>query len=256
VTLEQQWREHAPAWLRRCLRPILRPYARRRWNAEFRNLGTKETFERIYDENHWGTPDPGSIYSGEGSTSAFATHYRSLLEPQLLRHRITSLADLGCGDFQIGATLSPLLNHYTGVDVVSRVVAANQRLHANDRCQFLQADICTDPLPSADAAIVRQVLQHLSNAEIRAALDNILPRYPIVFITEHIDIEPGSEPNIDIPHGPSVRADVGSGVWIDQEPFNVPATVLGDIPFKRTEVLRTWMVDTEKYRGRPVAYNR
>lgn len=240
----EYWRGRAPAWLTRCLHPILRWYERRKWNAAFRDLGTKETFDRIYAEKHWGGAETDLLYSGDGSRGKFAAHYRSLVEPQILKGQVKSLADLGCGDFTIGAMLAPLVEDYTGIDVAERVIAANERLHGHDHCRFRSADICTDPLPSADAAILRQVLQHLSNDEIRAALDNILPRYPLVLITEHLDLDPGSEPNLDIPHGPSVRADVGSGVWIDKAPFHVPATVLGDIVFKRAEVLRTWIVES------------
>ena len=246
MTFEVRWREHAPDWLRRWLRPISRPYCRRRWNAAFRTVTRKETFDRIYAEKTWGGSETDSIYSGEGSHGGYPEHFLSLVEPEIRRRGVKSLVDLGCGDFTIGSLVAPLVGSYVGLDIVEDVIATNQRLHARDGCQFVRADVCTDSLPSADAAIMRQVLQHLSNEEIRAVLDNVLPRYPLLFVTEHLDVETGCQPNIDIPHGPDVRADVGSGVWIDQAPFNVPATTLGDIPFKRTEVLRTWLIETNR----------
>src|SRR5207249_9634619 len=92
-------------------------------------------------------------------------------------------------------------------------------------------------------AIVRQVLQHLTNFEVRLALENILRTYPIVFITEHLYVGRGAKPNLDMPHGPGTRVPMKSGVWIDRPPFSVKAMSVGDIEYAPCEVLRTWAVE-------------
>jgi SAM-dependent methyltransferase len=152
------------------------------------------------------------------------------------------VADLGCGNFNTGKAIAPLVARYTGVDIAQPVIDANTRAYSGERIRFVRADLTRDPLPRADAAIVRQVLQHLTNSEIGAALDNILHAYPLVFITEHLYTGRGSRPNLDIPHGPGTRVPMKSGVWIDQPPFSARATLAGDIEYAPNEVLRTWAV--------------
>lgn len=89
---------------------------------------------------------------------------------------------------------------------------------------------------------MRQVFQHLTNPEITAALHNILRRYSLVFVTEHIYLGPNAKPNIDMPHGPGTRVPDESGVQIDLPPFSTNARTIGDIAYAPNEVLRTWAV--------------
>ena len=78
-------------------------------------------------------------------------------------------------------------------------------------------DIAKDALPSGDCAIVRQVLQHLSNAEIQSVL-NKLSVYEYVIITEHVP-EGTFEPNVDIISGQGTRLKKQSGVNVLKAPF-------------------------------------
>src|SRR5262249_17528252 len=86
------------------------------------------------------------------------------------------------------------------------------------------ADITQDELPEGDVAIVRQVLQHLSNDMISKALEN-LTQYRYVIISES---QPASDftPNRDIPAGANHRIRIGSGIDLTAAPFNVPASQL------------------------------
>ena len=78
-------------------------------------------------------------------------------------------------------------------------------------------DLAKDSLPPANCAILRQVLQHLSNVEIQAILKKLV-QYQYVIITEHIPL--GSfEPNKDIISGQGIRLKKGSGVVIQEAPF-------------------------------------
>jgi hypothetical protein len=157
-------------------------------------------------------------------------------------HRVKALADLGCGDFNTGLTISRMVDSYIGVDIAGPVIEANTRAFADDRVRFLQADLTSSSLPEADAGILRQVLQHLSNREIGRVLGNVLRTYPLVVITEHIYVGPKARPNVDIPHGAGTRIHEKSGVFIDQFPFLLEgATFVGDIHYGQSEVLRTWV---------------
>jgi hypothetical protein len=78
-------------------------------------------------------------------------------------------------------------------------------------------DIAEDELPVGDCAIVRQVLQHLSNVEIEKIVRN-LQSFKYVILTEHL---PNGEflPNVDIISGQGIRNKKNSGIDILQAPF-------------------------------------
>lgn len=209
-------------------------------------LSLADTFERIYEVDEWyerGVCDDSLPNSGVGSTGRYVEEYALLVRKLIEEHRVNSVADLGCGNFNTGRVIAPYLAHYTGLDIAQVVIDANISSYSNDRINFMRADLTSDQLPQAEAAIVRQVLQHLANAEIAAALDNVVRTYPIAFITEHIYVGANTRPNIDIPHGPGTRVPMHSGVFIDQPPFNVKVLCFRDITYAPNEALRTWTVE-------------
>jgi hypothetical protein len=61
---------------------------------------------------------------------------------------------------------------YTGVDIVTDLVARNARVHAAAGRRFLCADMTRDELPAADVVICRDGLVHLSFADAGAAIRN------------------------------------------------------------------------------------
>jgi len=52
----------------------------------------------------------------------------------------------------------------------------------------------------------------------------------LTFITEHLYIGTHSKANLDFGHGPGTRVPMKSGVFVDQPPFSLHATRVGDIP--------------------------
>ncbi len=82
-------------------------------------------------------------------------------------------------------------------------------------------DIAKDELPSGDVAILRQVLQHLSNAEIKRVVEKLY-NFKYVILTEHLP-EVDFEPNKDIISGQGIRLKKQSGVKLSEAPFNFKA---------------------------------
>jgi len=74
-------------------------------------------------------------------------------------------------------------------------------------------------LPSADCAILRQVLQHVSNAEVQMIV-NRLNMYKYVILTEHL---PDGDfiSNKDIISGQGIRLKKQSGIDVLSPPFNL-----------------------------------
>jgi hypothetical protein len=74
--------------------------------------------------------------------------------------------------------------------------------------------------PDADVAILRQVLQHMSNFQILKVIAK-LDRYKFLVLTEHLPAGPDFRSNIEKPAGAMVRVSWGSGVVLTEPPFNL-----------------------------------
>ncbi|MGJ8642767.1 MAG: methyltransferase domain-containing protein [Luteolibacter sp.] len=130
--------------------------------------------------------------------------------------------DLGCGDMNVGKQLIPLCKSYTGADVVRYVIERNRSVFKDLSTDFVHCDIVNDQLPDGDVCFLRQVLQHLSNDQIRAILPK-LRKYRFVYITEHVPKDwNGVSPNLDKPQGRGIRLDQGSGIDLTKNPFGIP----------------------------------
>jgi SAM-dependent methyltransferase len=215
---------------------------------EKRNV--KEVFAKIYRQGTWGGRK-GELYSGEGSDGWYADQYAAHFRPILAGTGVRTLADLGCGDFKVGKRLAEGLSLYVGVDIVPDVVRENQSQFASNRVRFVCADITKESLPTADACVVRQVLQHLTNAEICGVLHNICKTYSRAYVTEHVYAGPGVKWNVDIPHGPNTRVPFRSGVNVLHAPFFMAGRHLFDIEYPsgfggRFQVFRTWEIATRQ----------
>ncbi len=95
--------------------------------------------------------------------------------------------------------------------------------------------------------LIRQVLQHLSNAEISRVLENA-NKYKYLIVTEHYP-NPAAKlkPNLDIPHGPTVRLQYDSAVVLDKPPFNLKnIELLLDIEAEEGTRIKTFLVSSER----------
>ena len=66
---------------------------------------------------------------------------------------------------------------------VPGLAARNAAQFANERIEFRQLDVVTDPLPEGDLCIVRQVFQHLSNRDVATVLRKA-KQYPLLVVTD------------------------------------------------------------------------
>ncbi len=190
-------------------------------------LTAADAFSRIYESSLW-SPTDGASYDSSAGYIGFAAEsfVRQVIE--FMKNRgIESIADIGCGDFQVGQRSTSRCDvKYVGV--------------------FLCADLAVDPLPDADLCLIRQVLQHLSNAEIHAVLENI-SHYKYALISEHVPKSPKSF-NRDKPHGPDVRAYFGSGIYLERKPFSRDITVAWEDELDQDSLLRTVLMQ-RRHRG-------
>lgn len=180
---------------------------------------TKAVMQQIYEQHFWGG-NTSDFYSGEGS------HKAEIIEPYIkavsafLKSNDNSLSvlDLGCGDFNIGKHFVSFTKKYIAIDIVDRLIERNQEKFQSENLQFHSLDISTDKLPKADCIILRQVLQHLSNAEIAAILKK-LSSYKYIILTEHLPLG-DFIPNKDKVTNLGIRLKQQSGIDIFASPFN------------------------------------
>ncbi len=181
---------------------------------------TKDAMEQVYALNLWGG-NTSDFYSGQGS------HHPEIVNPYLdaLASFLSSfksplvVCDLGCGDFNVGKELVKYSRKYVAVDIVADLIAHHKEKFKEENLEFRCLDIAVEVLPSGDCAILRQVLQHVSNAEIQSILSK-LTHFKYVIITEHVP-EGDFEPNKNIISGQGIRLKKQSGVRVLDAPFNL-----------------------------------
>ena len=180
---------------------------------------TKDVMEQIYEMKLWGGAE-FDFYSGNGS------HDRELVNPYIAVvtsflksfKEVLIVCDLGCGDFNVGKALVQYARQYVGVDIVGSLIEHHKSNFKEDNLEFYCLDIAVDDLPYGDCALVRQVLQHLSNAEVQQVLHK-LTDFKYVILTEHV-LEGDFVPNRDIISGQGIRLKKQSGLNLLAPPFN------------------------------------
>lgn len=214
---------------------------RRKWAAKTR----AEAFNEVYIHGVWDSAG-GAAPSGEGSYGAWADHYVATVSKLIADLDVKSVLDIGTGDFNIGRQISPLVDEYLATDVSDFVIKRNQAMFSNmPSVKFMTLDACVDEIPRVDLILIRQVLQHISNAEVEQVLANIeRSGAGTALIVEH---HPAPDrllsPNIDLgTHGPDLRTGMSSGLYLDQAPFSRPVEVIERCNYRDGEVLTYYLL--------------
>lgn len=190
---------------------------------EFRKIKkpwpTKAAMEQVYDQHLWGGSEH-DFYSG------FGAHDPELVEPyiEVVKKFLDSfeipltVCDLGCGDFNVGKELVGHSRKYIAIDIAENVIARNRKKFNDEKLEFQCLNIAEHELPKADCAILRHVLQHLSNAEVKQIIDKLYQLKYVIF-TDHIPAGE-FEANKDIISGQGTRLKKKSGLNLKAAPFN------------------------------------
>jgi SAM-dependent methyltransferase len=203
---------------------------------------TKEAMEQVYQMKLWGG-DQSDFYSGTGShqpeivqpyVNAVTTFLASFKNP-------LTVCDLGCGDFNVGINLVRHAKKYVAIDIVSDLIDRNRVRFKEENLEFSCLDIAVDDLPNGDCVILRQVLQHLSNAEVQSILRK-LSNYNYVILTEHVP-NGAFTANKEIISGQGTRLKKQSGINLLAPPFSLKTTeeklLLSQVPNDGKGVINT-----------------
>ena len=200
---------------------------------------TKDVMNQIYNMHLWGGAT-FDFYSGIGSHDPkIITPYLKAVIAFLESHKTPLVVcDLGCGDFNIGKHLTKYSRNYIAIDIVENLIIRNKNLYQEDNLEFHYLDITKDALPIVNCIILRQVLQHLSNAEIQGVVKK-LAHYKYIILTEHIPLD-NFVPNKDIISGQGIRLKQNSGVNLLAPPFS--------LKIKEENQLGEYILENEKGR--------
>lgn len=210
---------------------------------EFGKKSVAETFSEIYERNAWGGKK-GEFYSGDGSNENYAKFYAETIQTFISDNKVKRVVDLGCGDFRVGSRFISEDFQYTGCDVVSSLVEYLNENYKSETVEFRCVNIVEDELPDGDLCLIRQVLQHLSNAEIKRVLENAR-KFKHLIVTEHYpNPQTKFTPNLDIPHGPGVRVQFDSAVVLGEPPFNLKnIKLLLDVEAENRTRIKTFIIE-------------
>lgn len=180
---------------------------------------TKKAMEQVYEMNLWGGKGH-TFYSGEGShNNEIIASYKKVIISFLKSFKSPLVVcDLGCGDFNIGQNFVPYTKEYKAIDIVESLINYNKEKFIRENLEFYNLDLVEDKIPVGDCAIIRQVLQHLSNNEVQNILEK-LKAFKYIILTEHIPNETFIS-NKDIISGQGIRLKKKSGLDILVAPFN------------------------------------
>lgn len=186
------------------------------------NISNKDLFKLIYDKNYWVNKN---TRSGNGSDFTETPIIRLQLPYILKKYDIKTVLDLGCGEMFWQKEMDlPFLQMYIGADIVPNIIEHNKRTISDKRYSFVLLDIVEQEIPCADAIVCRDVFQHLTDHDIKKAIDNIKKsgsRYLITSSfrekTKNIDHKTKSNP---------VQSKInGSERNLELAPFNFPPPV-------------------------------
>ena len=173
----------------------------------------------MYELNLWGNMQSDFYTGDESNNPMIVKPYLDVVKDFLISFETPiSICDFGCGDFNIGKELVNFTKQYIAIDIVPKLIKRNIDTFKFEGLEFQCLDIAVDDLPKVDCVIIRQVLQHLSNAEVQRVVEK-LSAYKYVILTEHLP-DSEFEANKDIISGQGIRIKKQSGINLLASPFN------------------------------------
>ena len=152
----------------------------------------EKAFENIYSNNLWGSPDSiperlnQKFYSGGGTDpeNDFNNLYKNLIQSYVDRDDVKTVAEIGCGDWEVSSRIDWKKVQYTGYDVVKDLIDYNNSNYANDNINFVcDSNIFENNNLKADLIIIKDVLQHLPPSYYINFLKSITSNFKYNIIT-------------------------------------------------------------------------
>lgn len=203
---------------------------------------SEDIFTDIYKNNSWNGTE--SI-SGQGSDLAETQILLAKLPDFLNRHKINTMIDLPCGDFNWMQHLEYEFDHYTGIDIVGDIIAKNNHHYATDWRSFEKKDCLKDNIGSADLLFCRDLLIHFSHEDVLTFLKNVARTDITYLLTTHFI----GEKNRDIVTGQWRPINLTAAPYMLPDPIDyiLEETKMFEGRFAKIKAMALWrMADIKK----------
>ena len=144
-----------------------------------KEFGKLSVFDKIYAESYWGNG------SGGGSSLEANRPYIQFIDNFINKFSISSIIDLGCGDWQFSKFINFGKADYLGIDVAKSIIKSNSSKYSNEKVSFMHSPNNYEEIPEADLLICKDVLMHLNYDEI-LKISKIFPKYKYCLITNDL----------------------------------------------------------------------
>jgi hypothetical protein len=147
------------------------------------------------------------------------------------------VVDVGCGDWALGRTLDWTGVDYTGIDIVPDLIESLNARYGSPSLRFVCLNLVSGQLPSADLCVIKDVLQHLSNASVKAFLPKLKEHFKAALVTNDIShTEKGGWRTFWKSEEMEANQDIADGGYrplrLTAAPFNLEAKSLITIPLQ------------------------
>ena len=148
-------------------------------NLFFLSKGYKRriVFKSILKSFHWrdyNKPKHNESLSGLGSDLDTCEKLLTSLHSFVDKHKINTILDLACGDFNWVRKLIELhtnIQVYCGLEIVDEIVKKNIISYSNEKIEFVNCDVVQDDLPNNfDLVIIKDFFIHISNKDINEVI--------------------------------------------------------------------------------------
>lgn len=186
----------------------------------FSPTANSRRFSEVYDHGLWGSTESASGVGSERG-SGQVEHSIKILDHFTHELRLRSIADIPCGDFNWMPQFlewHPGLR-YVGYDVVPHLISTNRERHPG--VQFRWLDITQGRPAKADLIFCKDLLNHLSEADVWRALENMVAsgaKYLLLTTNrgfDNVDLSP------DQPHA-------SRHLNLETEPYSLAGAIHGD----------------------------
>lgn len=174
-----------------------------------REIGRYDLADRFRILHDLGVYHHRESMSGEGSSLAETTALRTALPGLLRRHSVASVLDVPCGDFHWMREVDLAGASYLGVDIVPELIERNRLLYGSPQREFRCLDATRDALPAVDLIHCRDLIIHLSLADIARLLTNFAASGARLLLVSHFasrtgnpEIESGDFRPVNLCHPP------------------------------------------------------
>jgi SAM-dependent methyltransferase len=160
-------------------------------------MNNGEVFKNIYENRLWSGANLNIPLSGPGSLPDRAIPYVRFTKEVISNLQITSVLDVGHGDWEMWESYKFEDVRYVGVDVVEGLSNKLEKIYGSATRTFFPIDITNTLPPDADLLICKDTLMHLPNRDIIYFLRN-LKKFKYLIICNDVNFVSSKLNNYDI----------------------------------------------------------